>query len=75
MTDQTEAGGEALPQQKNVRLSAIAEEMALEADYHRNRKLHRAAQVDELTAKVDALTAELEQFSTKKKGAGNGDPA
>jgi len=58
MTDSPEAAGEAVP--KKITLSAVAEEMAAEADYHRNRKLLRAAQVDELSVKIAELTAALE---------------
>ena len=68
MTDSTEPAGEAVP--KPITLSAVAEEMAAEADFHRNRKLLRAAQVDELAAQVSRLTRAIEEidgeFSRKK---------
>ena len=75
MTDTPEPGGPAAP--KTVTLSAVAEEMAAEADFHRNRKLLRASQVDELAAHVAQLTKQLEALAPKKakKEAGNGDPA
>ena len=67
MTDPTEPAGEAVP--KKITLSAVAEEMAAEADYHRNRKLIRAAQVDELSAKIAELTAALEAMGGEDGGA------
>lgn len=69
MTNSIKPAGEAVP--KPIPLSAVAEEMAAEAEFHRNRKLLRAAQVDELAAQVSRLTRAIEEIDSraqKKEG-------
>ena len=87
MTVSPESAGEAVPAPeqpapdaatRKVTLSAVAEEMAIEADFQKNRKLIRAAQVDEMAASNAALVAKVEELAAALEaipGGKNGDPA
>lgn len=51
--------------QTRITLSALAEELAAEAEWHRNRKLMRAGHVDELRAQLAAAQAETSEMAAK----------
>lgn len=48
-----------------ITLSAVAEELAAEAEWHRNRKLVRAGHVDELRAQLAAAQAANAEMAGK----------
>ena len=51
--------------QTQIVLSAVAEELAAEAEWHRNRKLVRAGHVDELRAQLAAAQAANAEMAGK----------
>lgn len=51
--------------QTAITLSALAEELAAEAEWHRNRKLLRAGHVDELRAQLAAAQAANAEMAGK----------
>lgn len=55
----------AQPDQTRITLSAVAEELAAEAEWHRNRKLMRAGHVDELRIQLAAAQAQNAELAEK----------
>ena len=51
--------------QTQIVLSAVAEELAAEGEWHRNRKLLRAGHVDELRAQLAAAQAANAEMAAK----------